>query len=239
MQFSQLRLRTGRAETLVAARREVDPVTPVVTTTVTGAQLQALPVSGRRWQDFVLDAPTAASSPGGTAQTSLRGAGQEPIETTVDGANTRLAFGGQGASGSTGQAGQVGAAQNGMGQAWAGGHGFAVAEAAIREVRTVAGNVEAEGAHAAGGRMNVGTERGSNGLHGQGFLFDRQNTWGAQNPFTQWVKETAPATQTTTPVFTAESYTPPDHETTWGMGVGSQIRRDKLFWFAALDVYKR
>jgi len=239
MQFSQLRLRTGRAETLVAARREVDPVTPVVTTTVTGAQLQALPVSGRRWQDFVLDAPTAASSQGGTAQTSLRGAGQEPIETTVDGANTRLAFGGQGASGSTGQAGQVGAAQNGMGQAWAGGHGFAVAEAAIREVRTVAGNVEAEGAHAAGGRMNVATERGSNGLHGQGFLFDRQNTWGAQNPFTQWVKETAPATQTTTPVFTAESYTPPDHETTWGMGVGSQIRRDKLFWFAALDSYQR
>jgi hypothetical protein len=126
-----------------------------------------------------------------------------------------------------------------MGQAWASGHGFSVAEAAIREVQTVAGNVEAEGSRAAGGRMNVETERGENGLHGQGFLFDRQNTWGAQNPFTQWVKETAPATETTTPVFTAEPYTPPDHETTWGVGIGSQIRRDKLFWFAALDGYRR
>jgi len=31
-----------------------------VTTAVTGNQLQALPASGRRWQDFVLDTPAAA-----------------------------------------------------------------------------------------------------------------------------------------------------------------------------------
>jgi hypothetical protein len=121
-----------------------------------------------------------------------------------------------------------------MGQAWAGGR-FSVSEAAIRQVQTVAGNVASEGARAAGGRVNVETQRGSNGLHGQGFLFDRQNTWGARNPFTQWVKETAPATSIATPVFTPESFTPPDHETTWGIGLGSHIRRDKLFWFAALD----
>ena len=87
---------------------------------------------------------------------------------------------------------------------------------------------------------------GANELHGQGFLFDRQNTWGARNPFTQWVKETTPATLTIPSglhspilVFTPESYTPPDHETTWGIGVGSRIRRNKLFWFAALDGYQR
>jgi hypothetical protein len=114
-----------------------------------------------------------------------------------------------------------------------------VAEAAILQVQTAAGNAEAEGARAAGGRMNVETERGVNGLHGQAFLFDRQNTWGAQNPFTQWVKETAPATEITTPVFTGVPYTPPDHETVWGIGAGSQIRRDKLFWFGALDTYHR
>jgi hypothetical protein len=87
--------------------------------------------------------------------------------------------------------------------------------------------------------MSVETQRGSNNLHGQGFISDRQNTWGAQNPFTQWVKETAPATLTTTPVFSPTSYTPPDHETIWGIGLGSRIRRDKLFWFAALDSYQR
>ena len=40
-------------------------------------------------------------------------------------------------------------------------------------------------------------------------------------------------------MFTPESYTPPDRETTWGIGVGSRIRRNKLFWFAALDSYNR
>ncbi len=227
-----------------AAAQPADPVAQVVTTTVTAAELQAVPVSGRRWQDFVLDAPTAATSAGGGAsQTSLRGAGQEPVESTVDGVSIRLAFGGSGGSkpqsSGPGANWQGGVAQNGMGQAWASGHGAAVAEAAIREVQTVAGNVEAEAARAAGGRMNVETERGENGLHGQGFVFDRQNTWGARNPFSQWVKETAPATGITTPVFMPEPYTPPDDETVWGAGVGSQIRRDKLFWFAAIDSYRR
>jgi len=243
-----------------AAAQLVDPVAPVVTTTVSAAQLQALPVSGRRWQDFVLEAPTAATPAGGASQTSLRGAGQEPVENTVDGASIRLAFGGSGGSGpessGPGANGQGRAEQNGMGQAWTGGHGAAVAEAAIREVETAAGNVEAAGARAAGGRMNVETQRGGNGLHGQGFLFDRQNTWGAQNPFSQWITETsevtplAPFNLTQFPVFDnfqyssgqsgpPQSYTPPDHETVWGVGLGSQIRRDKLFWFGALDSYHR
>jgi hypothetical protein len=225
------------------ASQRVDPVAPVVTTTVTAEQLQALPAQGRQWQNFVLDTPTAATPAGGTSQPSLRGAGQEPAETTIDNASTRLVFGGGGGSGpgssGPGSNGQGGSGQNGMGQAWAGGHGAQVAEAAIRQVETAAGNAEAEGAKTAGGRMNVETQRGTNGLHGQGFFSDRQNTWGAQNPFTQWVKETAPATLITSPVFTPEPYTPPDHERVLGIGLGSQIRRDKLFWFGALDSYRR
>jgi hypothetical protein len=226
-----------------AAIAGVDPVTPVVTTIVTAAELQALPAVGRRWQDFVLDTPTAATAAGGTSASSLRGAGQQPAETSVEGASTRMAFGGQGGSGpqssGPGTNTQGGSDQNGMGKAWAGGRGLQVAEAAIREVRTAAGNGEAAGMRTAGGRMNVATARGTNGLHGQSFLSDRQNTWGAQNPFTQWVKQTAPATLTTSPVFAPQPYTPPDHESVLGFGVGSQIRRDKLFWFGALDTYRR
>ena len=235
------------------ARERVDPVTPVVTTTMSGAELQALPASGRRWQDFVLDTPAAATAAEGRAQASLRGAGQSPAEASIDGASIRLAFGGQGGYGpgssGPGSNGQGGREQNGMGRAWSGGRGAQVAEAAIREVETAAGNAEAEGLRAAGGRMNVETQGGANGLHGQGFFFDRQNNWGARNPFTQWITETAPAGHTgllpTVPVFDnglngpPEPYTPPDHETVWGIGLGSQIRRNKLFWFAALDSYSR
>jgi Carboxypeptidase regulatory-like domain len=227
---------------VLAAAERVDPGTTAGSTTMTAEQLQALPAAGRRWQDFELDAPTASTAAGGSAQISLRGADSLPAETSVDGASTRLAFGGQGAgpqSSGPGVNGEGGREQDEMAQAWAGGRGSPVAEAAIREVQTAAGNAEAEGARTAGGRVNVETARGTNGLHGQGFVFDRQNSWGAQNPFTQWVKETAPAVLGSTPTFSAEQYTPPDHETVWGVGVGSQIKRDKLFWFGALDSYDR
>ncbi len=91
-------------------------------------------------------------------------------------------------------------------------------------------------ANAAEGRnANLETRAGSNGLHGQGFLFDRQNFLGAQNPFTQWVKETATATSLSVPVFSPLPYTAPDREYTWGVGIGSRIPHSRLFWFAALD----
>ena len=134
-------------------------------------------------------------------------------------------------------------------QAWIGGRGLGVSEAAIREVSAASGNAQAEAMRASGGETEIRTERGAGPLHGQGFFFDRQNTWGARNPFTQWVTETAPASEIgllpTVPVFdngptgSPESYTPPDHEIVWGLGMGSRIRRDRLFWFGALDSYHR
>ena len=221
------------------SRQPADSLTTAAATTISSAELQSLPVAGRRWQQFVLDSTTAA----GNSPSSSPGASRQPTETSIDGASTRTAFGGQGGSGpessGPGSNGQGGRSQNGMGQAWAGGRGLQVAQSAIREVETAAGQVQAEASRATGNRIDIQTQRGQNGLHGQLFFSDRQNTWGAHNPFTQWVKQTGPATLTTTPVFTPESFTPPDHESVWGLGLGSQIRRDKLFWFAALDTYRR
>jgi hypothetical protein len=236
LQLSLARLNAVRAGYLIATHSETVAATGA---TVTGAQLQALPVTGRRWQDFVLDSPTTA--PMSSSQGSFRLAGQLPVETSVDGANLAMAFGGprSGGQDSSGSNGRGEAEPAGMAQVWAGGRGAAISETAIREVQMVAGNVEAEDAHGGGGRMDIETERGTNGLHGQGSFSDRQNSWGAQNPFTQWVKETAPGTEITTPTFTPESYTPPDQETAWTIGAGGQIRRDKLFWFAALDGFRR
>jgi hypothetical protein len=234
----------------LAASQASEPAAPALSSTMSATELQALPISGRRWQDFVLDnTPTSTTPSGGQGEISLRGAGQ-PTEIAVDGVNRGLAFGrtnesGQGSSG-RGPLGQ-GEKPTGMAQVGSGGHGLSVSEAAIRKVETVAGNVEAAVNRAAGGRMNTETQSGANELHGQGFVFDRQNSWGARNPFTQLVKETTPAILTynpsgpplSVPVFTPESYTPPDRETTWGIGLGSRILRNKLFWFAALDGSQR
>jgi hypothetical protein len=158
--------------------RESGPETPTLSSKISAAELQALPVSGRRWQDFVLDnTPTSTTPAGGQGEISLRGTGL-PTEIAVDGISRGLAFGrtnepGQGSSG-RGPLGQ-GEYPAGMAQVGKGGHGLAVSEAAIRTVETVAGNVEAATDRAAGGRMNVETQHGANELHGQGFFFDRQN----------------------------------------------------------------
>ncbi|MGA3372827.1 MAG: carboxypeptidase-like regulatory domain-containing protein [Terracidiphilus sp.] len=240
---------------ILAASQQSGPAVPAGTTAISAAELQSLPVSGRRWQDFVLDnTPTSVTPAGGQGEISLRGAGQQPPEIAVDGFSRGLAFGSTSGATGTGQSssghgplGQGGEPAE-MAQVGAGGHGLAVSEAAIRAVETAAGNVEAAADRAAGGRVNEQTQRGANELHGQGFFFDRQNNWGAKNPFTQWVTETTPATAPTptgpptvgtVPVFTPEPYTPPDREMVWGIGVGSRIRHDKLFWFAALDSYNR
>jgi hypothetical protein len=233
-----------------------DPVAPAVSTTVSASQLQALPASGRRWQEFLLDTPAATDS-AGSSQASYRGS-QQSAGVTVDGASIGLAFGVSASSSphssnATEESDPESSKNQSSSQGRAGGRRLGVSEAAIREVTTVAGNVEAEGMRSAGGRTTIRTESGNNALHGQGFFFDRQNNWGARNPFTQWVTETAPANLTynpsgpalSVPVFdngpsgSPESYTPPDHELVGGIGVGSDIRRNKLFWFAALDSYHR
>jgi len=224
----------GRFAPIEATTEKPDPVSPAVESTLTAAQLQSLPVSGRRWQEFLLDEPAAAASPDAT-QPSFRGTSAQSTETTVEGASTRLAFGETDEAASSGSdnassedAGQAGSTS----QSWRAGRGLGVSEAAIREVTATAGNAEAESMHAAGGRTGIRTESGGNVLHGRAFVFDRQNTWGARNPFTQWAQNTGSAAA---PNFASEPYTPSDHELVWGFGAGGGIRRDKLFWFAALD----
>jgi hypothetical protein len=221
-----------------AATQKVDPDNAAVTTTMTATQIESLPAGGRRWQEFLMDTP-ATSAGTDSSQGSYRGS-QESAEITIDGANTSLRFGVSAGSdaGSTAvdRSSQGGDEQGPTSQSWTGGRGFGVSEAAIHEVTATAGNVEAEGVRSAGGRTGIQTERGGNALHGQEFYYDRQNTWGARNPFTQWLTNTGTATA---PKFAAAPYTPPDHESVWGVGMGSRIRRDKLFWFGAADSNQR
>ena len=179
------------------------PLDSAVTTSLNASEIQSLPVSGRQWSAFVLDT-SAASTPVSGTQVSLRGAGYASTDLAIDGSSIQLAFAGAAgaASGSASQSSSGGVPEpTGMGQAWAGGRNSTIAESAIRQVSAMSGNVEAGGARAGAGRMSVQTERGSNDLHGQLFGFDRQNNWGARNPFTQWVQQTAPATATAVPVF--------------------------------------
>ena len=206
---AQLGLAPVRSLPVAAA---LDSQPPTATPTISGQQLQSLPHSERHWEEFVLDTP--ASRPADSDSRDIPPEPRAPAA-TVDNASIRLAFG---------RAGGRMRSSSLMGPA--------ASEAAISEVKPIE---RTDGPADAETHVTVATLAGGDRFHGQGFLFDRRNFLGAQNPFTQWVKETAPAPAAGVPTFTPFPFTAPNHEDRWGFGVGSRIRRQKLFWFAALD----
>ncbi|MGC9159575.1 MAG: carboxypeptidase-like regulatory domain-containing protein, partial [Terracidiphilus sp.] len=70
------------AHPVLAASRQNSPAAQATTSTMSARQLEALPVSGRHWQDFVLNnAPTSVISAGGQGRISLRGGEPQPVTT--------------------------------------------------------------------------------------------------------------------------------------------------------------
>ena len=180
------------------------------------SQLQALPIPGRDWRNFVLEDHGATVPTSGDQSTENTSAA--PSEITVDGARIQLAFGRTG---------------NAMGRNL---QGVLISPGSTE---TQLGNVQSDSVEYGARRANFETQRGSQGLHGQVFLFDRQNLLGARNPLTQWVHETTPATHTTLPVFTPIPVSAGDREALWGVGLGGIIKKRQLLWFLALDGEER
>ena len=213
-----LALQSAIAKRAQAVAAKLDPVQPAVTTTISGEQLQSLPLNGRRWEQFALDTPVTAATAALDEQPESSGGARPEQAISLDGAATKLAFGGRGAA-RAGSSTLMSARTN---------------EAAITELQIA--NDDGGGR---GTTVNVRTRTGADllagRLHGQVFAYDRQNLWGAKNPFTQWLKETSPATLTTIPVFTAEPWSPGDRRATFGVGIGGVIRQKRLFWFGAFD----
>jgi len=118
---------------------------------------------------------------------------------------------------------------------------FAIGESAISAINMAqrVGNAEWSAAQAPRERIEIETVRGTDRLHGQLFLFNRQRLLAAQNPFTQWVKELSPGSGARVPGFMAVPYTPEDIELRLGGGVGGALHRRHLFWFGSFDGYKR
>lgn len=204
-----------------ADRRQIESAS-APSQSLDASQLQALPLAGRNWRNFVLDTPARTSASSDERDLDERGprssAASEP-GITVDGVPAQLAFG------STGTRLPRGSSTSLIGPA--------SADSAISTLRI------GDPAGASENRATIETQRGTEQLHGQAFLFNRQNLLGARNPFTRWVQETAPATRTTVPAFTPVAFSPGDREALWGMGVGGMLHKHHLLWFAALDGYQR
>ena len=195
------------------------PEAPSARDLLTAGQIQSLPLPRRNWESFVFDpSGPAVTAPDTESQTVQPSARQAAV--MVDGAEIRRAFGDT----ATGRARVHGSSQIGPSS-----------ETAVHEVQAQSSGDSFLTSRTGKDGVNIVTQSGTNRLHGQGFFFSRQGILGAQNPFSQWVRETSPATILTTPAFSSEPYTPSDTEWIWGVGIGGVLRHDRLFWFASVD----
>ncbi|HEV7521930.1 MAG TPA: carboxypeptidase regulatory-like domain-containing protein [Candidatus Angelobacter sp.] len=181
--------------------------------TLNQVAISNLPINGGRWSSFAVLTPGVVANSSGFGLLSFRGISTLLNNNTVDGADNNQAFFSE---------------ERGRTRA-----GYSTPKLAIEEFQVNTSNYSAEYGRSAGGVVNTVTKGGTNSLHGEAFFYDRDNVWGAINPFT---KLSVPATPTT---FNQVPYKPTDWRKMSGFGVGGPAIKDKLFWNLTFDWYKR
>lgn len=175
--------------------------------------IQSLPINGGRWSDFALLTPGVVNDSNGFGLLSFRGQSTLLNNNTLDGADNNQAFFSE---------------ERGRTRA-----GYSSAKAAVQEFQVNTSNYSAEYGRSAGGVVNTVTKSGGNDFHGEAYFYDRDNDWGATNPYTTIT------TQNSSGAFVSNPYKPKDVRKMWGLGIGGPIIKDKLFFFFAYDQYKR
>jgi outer membrane receptor protein involved in Fe transport len=199
---------------------EVESAAPQVNTTsaefapvVSEVEIKNLPINGGRWSNFVLLTPGVVMDSTGFGLVSFRGMSTLQNNNTIDGADNNQAFF---------------AEERGRTRV-----GYSSPKAAIQEFQVNTSNYSVEYGRAVGGVVNTVTKSGTNNLHGEMYFYDRDNNWGATNPYTTLTTQSAPG------VFTTSPFKPKDWRKMTGTGIGGPIIKDKLFFFFAFDFYKR
>jgi hypothetical protein len=195
------------AETPVINRETAD-----LSTNINQTSLNNLPVSARRWSNFVLTTPGAAPD-GSFGLISFRGISGLLNNNTVDGGDNTQAFF---------------AEERGRTRL-----SYSLSLAAVQEFQVTTSNYSAEYGRAAGGVVNAVTKSGANRVSGEGFYFYRDNAMGASNPFTTQAQLQADGT------FATVRIKPDDRRQQYGLGIGGPIKKDKVFFFFNVDQQKR
>jgi hypothetical protein len=209
-------LTLARAEETVEIREPgvvLDLSTPALSTNIDETSIEDLPSNSRRWTYFALLTPAVAPDQEGYGLLSFRGISVLLNNNTLDGADNNQAFFSE-------ERGRTRTA-------------YFASQASVREFQVNTSNYSSEYGRAAGGVVNTVTRSGTNHFHGNAFLFDRDNAWGARNPFTQLAQLQPDGT------VAAVSVAPTDTRQQWGVAVGGPVRKDRLFWFFTYDQFHR
>lgn len=195
-------------------------------TTVTPAEMEQLPLDGRRWQAFALLTPEA--NPDADGLLSFRGLAVTQNSTAVDGMDDDQSFGAT----PRGTAAEPDRSFGSVGARRRGGASYTFSQEAVREFRVSGQNYSALYGHAAGGVITTVSKGGTNTLHGSGFYLARDSAWGAANPFSI-------ATRYVDGAVTQAVVKPHDLRQQFGGSVGGAAVRDRLFYFYAFDGQRR
>ncbi len=179
---------------------------------VVGEQLvNNLPVNGRRFDNFVLLTPNVAPD-GNTGLLSFRGISGLYNANLVDGANNNQAF-----------------FSEARGRAIGAPYVFPVD--AIKEFQSASSGYSAEFGQAAGGVINAITKSGTNSFHGDAYEYYRTPGFNALDALTKYNGITQKnALLLTQPIKVQHQF---------GVSVGGPILKDKLFFHAVYDGYRR
>ncbi|MGC2301303.1 MAG: carboxypeptidase regulatory-like domain-containing protein, partial [Acidobacteriaceae bacterium] len=215
-------LKTGTTAEMVTVTGEA-PVLKTesaeISETLTSKEILNLPLNGGRWSDLALLTPGAVSDGNGFGLIVFRGISPLLNNVEIDGADDNQAFFSE---------------ERGRTR-----EGYSTSQIGIAEFQVNTGIYSAEYGRAAGGVINSITKSGTNDIHGQAYFYDRDNDWGAINPFTTLTSVTEPAAGGAPNIVTGVPFRPVDWRKRWGFGAGGPLVRDKLFWFYAYDQYRR
>lgn len=222
------RLRVAGTATSVTVRSgELASEEPgAVASTITSAEIERLPVNGRRWQTFALLTPTV--NPDAVGLLSFRGLAVTQNSTVVDGVDDDQSFG----AAPRGTTRESGNRSFGDGYRRRGGAAYTFSQEAVREFRVSGQNYSALYGHAAGGVVTTVSKSGTNMVHGTGFYLVRSSALAATNRFSI-------ATRYADGAVTSTTVKPHDLRQQFGGSLGGAVVRDRLFYFYAFDEQRR
>jgi hypothetical protein len=181
-----------------------------------------LPINGRRFQDFVTLTPTAQVDPQ-RGQISLSGQrGIYGANINVDGVDYNQPF--------------FGGIRGGERSNTA----FTIPQESIKEFQVIASGYSAEFGRSTGGIVNAVTKSGTNDLHGSAFYLARPTNFARKNEFFTALEERVNqlAAGTSGIATGRREIKPAPTQQQFGGSIGGPIKRDKIFWFAALEFQK-
>ncbi|MEW6734413.1 MAG: carboxypeptidase regulatory-like domain-containing protein [Acidobacteriota bacterium] len=151
--------------TVTAEAPVVETTRTQVSTVVDERSVRDLPVNGRNFQEFVLLTPGVSSDPRG-GDISFGGLRGTNNSLQIDGSDNNNTFFGQS-----------------LGRTGSGRAPYQFSKDAVREFQVNTNAYSAEYGRAGGAVVNVVTKSGTNDFHGGGFIFFRDRSLNAQEPF--------------------------------------------------------